>query len=136
MEKMKNKMFVELEAEIKKAYIDGVSQDRAEMLAGKFLHAQLMISDHIKKLELDRRMRKRGLKALKSAIRTAEIEANDKKPSENVLEDCVNLNEGYKEEEKAFDEAQVNVDDLERMYGIFKDGHVFFRGIAKGRFEG
>ncbi len=127
----------ELKAIIASVYESGITMPEAEKYAALFLQAQLSVSADLESADLDRRMRKRGLKALKSAVRTEAIRTAEggKKPTEGVLEDIVNLDELVASEEKAFDEAEVKTEALERIFGIFKDAHIYFRGVAKGSFQ-
>lgn len=129
------KDFSEFEAIIVSAYEGGVTLDDAEKHAARFLHAQLQVSQQLKELDLDARMKKTGVKAIRSAVRQAEIAKHDKKPTEGALEDAVNLSVEVGGEQDALDKAEVERDALERYYNIFREGHVYFRGIAKGRFE-
>jgi chromosome segregation ATPase len=129
------RQFAELEDDIKRAYEESVTIEEAEKLAAKFLGAQIEIARMLREVSLDCRMRKQGLKAIKSAVRTDEIGKHDKKPTEGALDDVVNLSELVSGEEKRYDEAEAAREELERFYGIFHEAHIFFRGISKGRFE-
>jgi hypothetical protein len=123
---------------ISSAADQGTSMQEAEKYAAQFLDAQLALSEELQTAELDRRMRKRGLKALKSAVRTNAIRTAEgsRKPTEGVLDDIVNMDELVSGEEASFDEAEVKADALERDYNVFKDAHIYFRGVAKGSFGG
>ncbi len=127
----------ELKAIIASVYESGITMPEAEKYAALFLQAQLSVSSDLESADLDRRMRKRGLKALKSAVRTEAIRTAEgaRKPTEGVLDDIVNLDELVAKEEASFDEAEVKTEALERLFGIFKDGHIFFRGVARGNFQ-
>lgn len=124
----------ELKQIIVAAYEAGTTITEAEKYAALFLSAQMEISEELRESDLNRRMRKRGLKTLKSAIRTDEISKHDKKPTEGILEDVVNLSKLVEDEELAFDAADIEFEALERDFGIFKDAHIYFRGVAKGSF--
>lgn len=127
----------ELRQVIVDAYEKGVTLDSAERYAALFLEAQLSVSEQLKNADLDRRMRKRGLKALKAGIRSQEIAKNPaKKPTEGVLEDTVALDPIHAQEEEAFDTAEVESEALERDYNIFREAHIYMRGVAKGNFGG
>lgn len=124
-----------LETEIENSYTEGVTVDEAEKLAGKFLHAQISVSRELQKSDLDSRMRKQGVKTVRAAIYQAEIKGQDKKPTESALDHAINLNDVVQGEQEAFDKAETERDELERLYNIFANGHIYFRGIAKGKFE-
>ncbi len=127
--------YEQLKAEFERAYNGDITIDEAERLAAKFLSARMNTADEIKAASLDARMRKRGLKALKSTVRQQEISKHDKKPTEGQLDDTVNTNQMVQGEERGFDEAEVEVEHLETYLDVFKDAHVYFRGISKGRYE-
>lgn len=130
------KMCEELEASIIDAYESGVSLEDAERLAAKFLHGQILVSQELKAADLSARMRKSGLKAVKAAVYTDACSKADKKPTESQLEHTINMNELVSNEQDALDQAEVDRDSLERYYNVFREGHVYMRGVAKGRFDG
>lgn len=121
--------------EIKKSYEESITIDEAEKLAGKFLHAQLAISSALVKKDLDARIRKTGVKAIKAAIYLSEVQKVDKKPSDSMLEAYVNSNELVQKEQDSFDKAEIERDELQNHFNVFKEAHIFYRGISKGRFE-
>ena len=124
-----------LENKIQDSYNNGVTSEQAEALAGEFLYAQLQVSSELKKADLDSRMRKTGVKAVRAAIYMDAATKTDKKPSDVLLEAVVNQNEVVQGEQNAFDKAEVSRDELSRLFSVFKESHIHFRGIAKGRFE-
>ena len=124
----------ELEAEIMASYTEGITIMQAEKLAGKFLHAQMATSAELSKGDLDSRMRKSGLKAVKAAVYTDACTKTEKKPTESALEHLLNANELVNGEQLALDRAEVRRDELERLYSVFQAAHVHFRTIAKGVF--
>lgn len=124
-----------LTAKIQAAYETAVTMDEAEKLASEFLHAQLLVAEEVRSTDLDARMRKSGLKAIKSAVRTAEVKAHEKKPTEGALEDVVNLDGDVQKEQNSFDKAEVDRDYLLNILDVFKNAHLHFRGISKGRYE-
>lgn len=119
---------------IQASYEQGITTVEAEKLAGEFLHAQIEVSRELAKLDLHARMRKAGLKAVRSAVRTEEVQKHDKKPTESALEDVINLSSLVQGEQDALDNAEVSRDELERLYNIFREAHLHFRTIAKGTF--
>lgn len=125
----------DLEKQIQESYESGVTMDDAEKLAAKFLYAQLQVSAELKKADLDSRMRKSGLKAVRAAIYMEGATKDPKKPSDVMLGSMVDMNELVVGEQEGFDTAEVNRDELERYYNIFSNAHIYYRGIAKGKFE-
>ena len=128
-------LFKELETQIQQAYTEGVTVDEAERLAGKTLHAQIMASQELQAKDLDSRMRKSGLKAVRAAVYMDEVSKADKKPTESALDHLLSCNEMVVKEQDGYDMAETQRDELERQYNILKEAHIFFRGVAKGRFE-
>lgn len=131
---MKNP-YQKLEDKIKKSYEEGVTLEEAERLAAEFLHAQIKMSDRLKVLDLDCRMKKSGVKTIKSAVRLDIIRREEKKPTESTIDAMVDTDKLVTDEQQAFDIAEVDKEDAERYFGIFKEAHIYYRGIAKGRFD-
>ncbi len=129
-------MIEELKAKIVKSYEQGVTLDEAERLAGEFLAVQIDLAEQLKIHDLSARMRKSGLKAIKSAVRQDEIKKHDKKPTEGALEDVVNLDATIRTEQDAFDVAEVERDYIKNMLDVTIAAHVFYRNVAKGTFGG
>lgn len=125
----------ELEIAIQTAYAEGVSLDEAEKLAAKFLYAQLQVSAELKKADLDAKMRKSGVKAIRAAVYISEVNKADKKPTEAYLSSYIETNEDVVTEQGALDVAEVEKAELERYYDVFANAHIYFRGVSKGRFE-
>lgn len=120
---------------IKDTYESGVTLEEAEKLAARFLHGQMLVASALQNCDLDSRMRKNGVKAIRAAVRTNEVKRHDKKPTESQLEDVVNLDLEVTQAQEDFDITEVKKEFLENCFGIFKDAHIYFRGIARGRFE-
>lgn len=127
--------YKELEQKIQSSYTEGMTLDEAEKLAAEFLKAQIVVSRELQKEDLDSRMRKTGLKAVRAAIYSDSISKSDKKPTEAALDHMINSHEIVCNEQNALDTAESNRDELERYYNIFREAHVYYRGVAKGRFE-
>jgi NurA-like 5'-3' nuclease len=125
-----------LEAKIQDSYEEGVSTETAEKLAGEFLSAMIRLADEIKVQSLDARMKKSGVKALKSAIYLDIVQKSDKKPTESHITATIDSDTVIGESQNRLDCAEVSVDHLERYYDIFYNAHLHFRSIAKGKFEG
>ena len=124
-----------LEAKIQKSYEEGVTLEEAERLAAEFLQAQLITSSELKKADLDTRMRKTGVKAIRAAVYLDTVNKAEKKPTEAAIEHTINISDIVEKEQSAFDKAEVEKDELTRYYNIFREGHIYYRGISKGKFE-
>lgn len=127
-----------LETKIINSYEEGVTLDQAERLAGEFLAALMRVSAELKKEDLDARMKKSGLKAIRAAAYAGQSAPNPetgKKLTEAAIAALVDMDDQVAESQEDFDKAEVSHDDLLRQYSIFKEAHIFFRGVSKGRFE-
>ena len=124
----------ELESKIKDSYEEGVTLERAERLASEFLYAQIQVSTVLKQADLDSRMRKSGVKAIRAAIYLDIVSKADKKPTESQISALIDSDSIVTNEQKEFDMAEVDRDALERYYNIFQNAHIFFRGVSKGKF--
>lgn len=129
------KLCADLESMIIGSYEMGVTLDEAEKLAGRFLQAQIQVSDELKKADLDSRMRKAGLKAIKAAVYMSAATTPEKKPTEAALAAIVDCDSSVVDAQNELDSAEVERDSLERYYNIFREAHIYYRGISKGKFE-
>jgi hypothetical protein len=127
--------FGELAGDVQRAYEEGVSIEEAERLAAKFLGAQMKVAEELASVDLDARMKKNGMKATRSAVYMAAATAVEKKPSEGFLENTVNLDKMVQGAQERFDAADARKEALSIYLGIFKDAHIYFRGIAKGNYS-
>jgi len=112
-------------------YQNGITLDQAEKEAAFFLSHQLNVSDALKAADLDVRMRKNSLKAVKAAIYMELCTKGEKKPTESFLEHALNTNPLVSQAQDELDEAEVNFADLTRQFGVYKEGHIYYRGISK-----
>lgn len=126
----------QLEAKIQNSYQEGVTLEQAERLAGEFLYAQLQVSAELKTKDLDARMRKSGVKAVRAAIYLDILQKNEKKPTEAQISATIDSDKLVTDEQKALDMSEVDRDELERYYDIFGNAHIFYRSVAKGVFGG
>lgn len=125
-----------LEAKIIEGYTNGISMEDAEALAGEFLAAQMRISNELKKADLDARMRKNSVKAVRANAYQTAASKGDKKPTEAAIGATIDLDSEVREEQSMFDASEVEVANLTRLYNTFRDAHVFYRQISKGTLSG
>lgn len=128
-------MLAELESEIILAYERGITIPEAERIATKTLSGMLMLTEELKIVSLDSRMKKAGVKATRASVFLSEVRKHDKKPSDSMLDNVVSGNEQVQNEQTKFDEAEVNYEYLENYMTILREAHIHFRSISKGRFE-
>lgn len=130
-----NNLLQKLSEKIRNAYESSVTIDEAEKLAAEFLHAQIEISNALQSVDLDSRMRKSGLKAIKAAVYLEHATKSEKKPTESMLDALVTRDELVQTEQNSFDESESNRLALENQLAIVREAHIFFRGVSRGRFE-
>lgn len=124
-----------LEKKIIDTYESGVTLEEAEKLAAEFLHAQLSVSSELSKADLDARMKKSGNKAIRSTAYLEIVSAADKKPTEAQIAAFIETDKTVTVQQDLLDRAEVLLAELERYYSIFQNAHIYYRGIAKGKFE-
>jgi len=130
---MKNMdLYKELEQDIVNAYTEGASLEDAEKLAGKFLYAQMQVSSDLSSADLDARMRKSGVKAVRAAVYMDACSKAEKKPTEGQLDHMLNISDLVGNEQDSLDKAEVLKAQLERFYEVFQQAHVYFRQISRG----
>jgi|ERR1019366_4651962 hypothetical protein len=129
------KLCQQLETKIQAAYTGGVTLSDAELLAAEFLRAQMKVSEELKVADLDSRMRKSGVKAIRAAVYMEAATKTDKKPSDSMLEAITNMSKVVQDSQDGLDKAEAEKDELTRYYNIFRESHIYFRGISKGKFE-
>jgi hypothetical protein len=127
--------YEDLEHKIINSYTEGVTISEAEALAAEFLHAMITLSNDLKNTDLDVRMRKVGTKAIKAQVYLEEAAKGAKKPSDSMLAALIDHNDLVKVGQKEFDEAEAKKEHLERLFAVFKEAHVHYRGISKGRYD-
>lgn len=125
-----------LETKIQATYEEGVTMETAERLAAEFLGAMMKVSAELKNLDLDARMRKSGVKAVRASVYLEIVQKNEKKPTETQIASMIDTDKLVSQEQDGLDKAEVERDDLKRYYDIFQNAHVFYRGVAKGNFNG
>ena len=135
MKQTLNEVFESLRTTIEKAYESGVTLQEAERLAAQTLLIRLQLADQIKSMDLSARLKKHGVKAVRAQVYMEELAKHDKKPAENYMDNAVNLSDLVKAEEREYAEADVSKDQMMTYMDIFKDAHLYFRGIMKGTFE-
>lgn len=120
-----------LQDKIKAAYESSITIPEAEKLAGEFLHAQFVISKELAIADLDARMRKQGVKAIKAALYMEGATKVDKKPSDVLLNAQVDMSELTQSEQTSYDEAEVYAESLKTHLRICSESHVYFRQLSR-----
>ena len=124
----------ELENKIKDSYINSVTMAQAESLAGELLIAMTTISAALRDSDLDARMRKSGVKALRGNKYGEIVAASEKKPTVDEMDHMLNTDSMLIEAQNELDTAEVDTKELDRYYDICREAHIHYRGIAKANF--
>ena len=95
-----------------------------------------MCSSDLKNLDLDARMKRTSVKAIKAAVYLAEVQKNEKKPSDVLLNALVDTSDLVAGEQRRADASEADRDELERVYNVVTAAHHHFKQIAKGNFNG
>jgi|SRR5271165_6123971 len=119
--------FSQLEEKIKNAYESTVTISEAETLAAQFLHALIQVNKALDIVDLDRRMRKTGVKAVRAAVLLENVKAADKKPADSILDALVDVNKVVQSEQDAQDKAETKTQTLNNYFKIFTEAHTYFR---------
>ncbi len=125
-----------LKKSIESAYQEGVTIPQAEKLASKTLLVRMQLADEIQCNDLDARMKRQGVKAVRGQEYTRIATASDKKPTETAIESQINTSELVIDAENEYAIADTAKDRLQLYSGILADAHIFFRYTARGTFEG
>lgn len=126
----------ELTDDIQNAYDQSVTMDEAEKLATRFLSAQMTLVSKLQKSDLDARMKKQGVKAMRGQVYGESASKGEKKPTEAAIASMIETNELVKAEQKQFDTAENNAEYVKNILGVCREAHIHFRTIAKGQFSG
>ncbi len=124
-----------LEEDIKSVYFNSPTPQDAEKLATKLLYTQIELGSQLRSVSLDAKMKKAGLKAIRSAVYLEECRRTEKKPTENTLECLVNISPLVTEAQSMSDMADTLVGELDNLLNVAREAHIFVRGLAKGRYE-
>jgi hypothetical protein len=130
------KLCEDLESQIQHAYTESLTLNEAERLAARFLEAQMLTARVYANADLDARMKKSGVKAIKAAVYMEAATSGDKKPSDVMLNATVDLSKLVQDEQRALDEAEVTRDRIKAYSDVFIQAHVYFRQMSKGNFNG
>lgn len=122
----------ELAQKIKDSYESSITVEDAESLSAEFLSAQLLLADQIRHADLDARMRKSGLKALKAAVYLEHATKSEKKPSDVMLQAIVDSEKMVQTSQDELDAAEVEVDRLKNYMDTFRNAHIYYRNIGRG----
>lgn len=124
-----------LEGKIQSSYEEGVTMENAEKLAAEFLRAMMLVSAELRTMDLDARMRKSGVKAVKAKAYLDIVTSQEKKPTETHIQSLIDTNGVVSEAQDNLDVAEVDKAELERYYDIFQNAHVYYRNVSKGKFD-
>lgn len=133
-EELVNKCF----AELKIAYKEDYSAEKAEKTAAMFLAAQMQLSLFIADIELRARYSKYEIERVE-AQKYFEIKESgavaDKKITETALQQFVAKDDTVISAKKENSEAEADLKKYNYLMSSLKESHIFFRGMSKSKFE-
>jgi hypothetical protein len=127
--------YKQLEQKIIQSYQEGVTPLTGETLAAEFLAAQISVSEEIKRASIKARLSKSVVKEERGKLLYKEATTPEKKPSDTLLNALVDSNIDILACQMAYDKDEETANELERLYNIFREAHIFYRGVAKGKFD-
>lgn len=128
-------LYTRLEGKIQESFETGISLEDAERLASELVFANMKLSEELKRVSLDARMRKSGVKSIRAALYLDIVQKSDKKPTEAAIAAMVDTEPLVVSQQTAFDEAEVEAEHLERIHRSFENAHILYRKISGGRME-
>jgi len=121
--------------ELKVAHETKYEEDKAVRTAALFLKAQLLLSNFIKDVDLRAKQMKREVKRIEGEkyFHYRDNSELSKKLTEVALGHLINKDGDVISAAIQTSEAEAEAKRLDYIYGILKDGHVFFRNIGKSK---
>lgn len=129
------KFMQSMEEDIKSVYFNSPTPKDAEQLATKLLYTQIEIGQRLRAAELDFRMKRAGLKTIRSAVYLEECRKSDKKPTETMLECLINTSPLVTDAQSSLDYAEALKNELDNLLNVARESHIFLRALSKGRYE-
>lgn len=124
-----------LEQKIIQTAQEGVTPMVAETIAAEFLSAQIQVSEELKVTAIKAKLLKSILKEERAKLLYKEATTPDKKPSDSILQAVVDKDQNVLYCQKNFDTGEEDAKELERLYDIFRESHIYYRGVSKGKFD-
>lgn len=121
--------------ELTAAHEDKYNQDKAERTSAGFLRAQADLAYFISSVELTARQSKRELERVTSETYFSIKQSATGKVTETSLQQELHKHPDILKAKSDYNEAEAEVKKWNLMFGILKDGHIFFRNIGKGKNE-
>ena len=121
--------------ELNSAYNEKYDSDNAEKTSAGFLSAQIDLAYFISAIELSARQARRELERVTSEVYFQLKSAATGKVTETSLQQELHRHADILKAKSDHNEAEAEVKKWNLMFGILKDGHIFFRNIGKGKNE-
>lgn len=128
-------MLAECMAELRLAHEAKYEEEKAVKTAAYFLRAQLELISYISDVELRARQLKRDIERVEAEkyheYRSAHSDA--KKLTEVSLANLIAKDPAVSEAKKEAAEAETDAKRLNYVFGVLRDGHHYFKSIAKSK---
>lgn len=121
--------------ELKAAHESKYDEEKAVRTAALFLKAQILLSNFIRDIDLRAKQMKREVKRIEGEkyFYYRDQGESSKKLTEVALGHLISKDNDVIATAAQTSEAEAEAKRLDYIYGILKDGHVFFRNIGKGK---
>lgn len=126
--------------ELRLAHTEKYEMERAELTAALCLEAQKELSEFLAEAELLAKERKLEVESIEGEMYLHykyeyKIDGKDNKLSDVGVQSLVAKDENVKKAKKKQYEAEANFSKWKNLFGMLKDGHIYFRGLAKGKLD-
>jgi len=126
--------------ELKLAHTEKYDVERAELTAALCLEAQKELAEFLAEAELLAKERKSEVESIEGEMYLHykyeyKIDGKDNKLSDVGVQHLVAKDEKVKKAKQKQHEAESNFSKWRNLFGMLKDGHIYFRGLAKGKLD-
>lgn len=123
-------------AELNAAYVAPYDPDKAERTAAAFLTAQFELARFISSVEVRARNLKRDVERVSAeTYYKYKDSATDRKLTEVAINQLVSKDPAVLDAKSEHNEADAETKKWNLVFGILRDGHYFFRNVAKHKGE-
>ncbi len=121
--------------EVRKAHQEKYNMDRAEKTAALCLDAQKELSEFMSEAELLAKEKKTEAEAVAAERYFFYKSSSETKITDVALNRMVDKDDEVKAAKKEQYKAEADYNKWKSLLGTLKDGHIFFRGVSRGKNE-
>ena len=127
------RIIAQISKEFKLAHNYKYDVEKAELTAALCLEAQKQIAEFLSDAEIYSKERKWEVESVSAERYFHYKESATDKISESALNHFIAKDEKVKEAKSEQFKAEANYKKWQNLLSILKDGHIYFRGLAKGK---